>query len=84
MNVKYFFPTASCIVTRLENILLAEDVSPSFIHKQITNIREQLLIAAQKMQDLKSMDQHKVLQFFQSIGYNCGDIDILSHWSLFC
>ncbi|KAI9565706.1 hypothetical protein GHT06_009498 [Daphnia sinensis] len=75
---------ASCIVTRLENILLAEDVTPSFIHKQITNIREQLLFAAKKMQELKNVDQHKVLQFFQSFGYDTGDLDILHHWSLYC
>ena len=77
-------PTASCIVTRLENILLAEDVSPSFIHKQITNIREQLLFAAKKMQELKNVDQQKVLQFFQSFGYDTGDLDIFHHWGLYC
>ncbi|XP_046446302.1 folliculin-like isoform X1 [Daphnia pulex] len=75
---------ASCIVNRLENILLAEDVSPSFIHKQITNIREQLLFAAKKMQELKNADQNKVLQFFQSFGYDTGDLDIFHHWSLYC
>ena len=77
-------PTASCIVNRLVNILLAEDVSPPFIHKQITNIREQLLFAAKKMQELKNVDQHKVLQFFQSFGYDTGDLDIFHHWSLYC
>lgn len=84
INLFFFSSIASCIVTRLENILLAEDVTPSFIHKQITNIREQLLFAAKKMQELKSVDQHKVLQFFQSFGYDTGDLDILHHWSLYC
>jgi hypothetical protein len=61
---------------------MTEDVSPSFLHKQITSIREEVQQAARKMSELSNVDQNKLLQFFQSFGYDCGDVDILHHWSL--
>ena len=82
--ILFFTITVSCIAARLENILLADEVSPAFIHQQITGVREQLKTAAKRLQELKSAEQHKVLQFFQSFGYDCGDMDILHHWSLHC
>lgn len=72
----------SCIVARLENILRAEEVSPSFIHQQVIVVREQLGVAAKKFHELKgATDQQRLLQFFQSFGYDCGDMDILQYWS---
>ena len=76
--------TASCIVSRLEKILFSEDVSLSFISKQLHNIHGQLMISASKLQLLEDVNRDKVLQFFQSFGYDIGDMDILQHWSTFC
>merc|ERR1712136_105271 len=75
---------ASCIVSRLEKILFSEDVSLSFISKQLHNIHGQLMISASKLQLLEDVNRDKVLQFFQSFGYDIGDMDILQHWSTFC
>jgi len=61
---------------------MTEDVSSSFLHKQITSIREEVQQAARKMRELANVDQNKLLQFFQSFGYDGGDVDILHHWSL--
>lgn len=72
----------SCIVARLENILRAEEVSPSFVHQQVMVVREQLVVAAKKFRELKgAADQQRMLQFFQSFGYDYGDMDILQYWS---
>jgi len=75
---------ASCIVSRLEKILFSEDVSLSFISKQLRNIHSQIIVSATKLQLLEDINRDKVLQFFQSYGYDIGDIDILQHWSTFC
>ena len=67
---------------------MTEDVAPSFIHRQIMNIREEVQQAAKKIHELNELaniDHNKLLQFFQSFGYDSGDIEILNHWSsLFC
>jgi len=76
----------SCIVSRLEQILFCDcaDISVSLISKQLRTTQTQLITAAAKIQLLKDVNQHRVLQFFQSFGYDIGDMDILQHWSTFC
>jgi len=78
------YSKVSCIVSRLEKILFSEEVSLSFISKQLRNMHGQLLTSATKLQLLEDVNRDKVLQFFQSFGYDNGDMDILQHWSTFC
>ena len=52
---------------------MTEDVAPSLIHRQIMNIREEVQQAAKKIHEfneLANIDHNKLLQFFQSFGYD--------------
>jgi hypothetical protein len=82
-GIKCIWELVSCIVTQLEHIIFTENVAPSFILLQLSRIWKQLMLAAKMLKTINQSenDPHRVLQFFQSYGFDSGDMEILSHWS---